>query len=472
MIFNMKQLLALLLTTIMSCPAFAQPASVWTADYQQALSRISQPQFPDRSFTVTDFGASVDADAATNQAAINKAIARCSKKGGGRVVVPAGRWNVGAIRLQSGVNLVVEEGATLLFSSDTSLYPLVLTRWEGLDLMNYSPLLYAYQTHDVAVTGKGTLDGGASNAAWWPMCGNARYGWTESTPEAQSYGGRNDLLRMSDEGVPVEKRIFGQGKGMRPQFVQFYQCERVLIEDVTILRAPFWVLHPLRSKSVTVRGVRIENEGPNGDGCDPESCDGVLIEDCFFNTGDDCIAIKSGRNADGRRWGEPSQNIIVRNCKMANGHGGVVIGSEVSGGVRNVFVENCTMDSPNLERVIRLKTNTCRGGTTENVYVRNITVGQCKEAVLKINLVYEPREQSQRGFYPTVRHVFLDNVVCQRSRYGAYIDGLTDSTNVRDIHVSNCRWDGVSEGGNLLRGLMADVTFSDVTINGKPVDEP
>ena len=208
---------------------------------------------------------------------------------------------------------------------------------------------------------------------------------------------------------------------------------------------------------MTVRNVRVENDGPNGDGCDPESCDGVLIEGCYFNTGDDCIAIKSGRNADGRRRGMASQNIIVRNCKMANGHGGVVIGSEVSGGTRNIFVENCDMDSPNLERVIRLKTNTCRGGVTDGVYVRNVRVGQCKEAVLKINLVYEPNEQAQRGFIPTVKNVYLENVNCNKSKYGAYIDGLKETCNLQNIEVRNCNWNGVTEKGNLLRGKMENV---------------
>lgn len=455
------------LMTATTC--FAQTDDAWNRAYQRIEQSIRQPVFADRTFLITTYGASVSMDAAKNQVAINKAIETCSKQGGGKVVIPAGEWHTGAIRLQSGVNLVVEKGARVCFSSDTSLYPLVLTAWEGLDMYNYSPLIYAYQAKDVAVTGEGVLDGCASREAWWPMCGAVKYGWTQETPEAQSYGNRNALLKMSDDGVPVEQRIFGPGKGMRPQMIQFYECDGVLLEGVTILNSPFWVIHPLKSRNVTLRGLTIENAGPNGDGCDPESCDGVLIERCYFNTGDDCIAIKSGRNADGRRRNMPSQNIIVRDCRMANGHGGVVIGSEVSGGARNIFVENCEMDSPNLDRVIRLKTNTCRGGVTENIYVRNIRVGQCKEAVLKINLVYEPSEQSQRGFYPVVRNIHLENVNCESSRYGAFIDGLPDSTNVYGIYVNNCRWIGVKEDGNLLRGQMKDVMFNNVTINGKTI---
>ena len=447
----------------------AADADPWVTLYPEVEHSISTPILYNKVYDITRYGASTTADAAHNQRAINRAIERCSKAGGGQVVIPAGTWHTGALRLLSHVNLVVSQGAHVCFSADTRLYPLVTTRWEGLDLINYSPLIYAANATDIAITGSGTLDGCASVTAWWPMCGNARYGWTPATPEAQSQGSRALLLKMGDDRTPIQERVFGSGKGLRPQMIQCYRCDRVLIEGVTVLNSPFWSIHPLLSTGVTVRGVTIENSGPNGDGCNPESCNGVLIENCRFNTGDDCIAIKSGRNADGRRWNEPSQNIIVRNCTMQNGHGGVVIGSEVSGGARNIFVENCTMDSPNLERVIRLKTNTCRGGVTENLYVRNITVGRCKEAVLKINLVYEPREQSERGHYPTVRNIHITNVNCQHSRYGAYIDALTDSTNVTGIYVSNCTWNGITDPqGNLLRGLMRDIHFDNVTLNITP----
>ena len=453
----------------MNAVASAATADIWGKEYKKVEQGIRLPQFADRTFVITKYGAKPTATAAHNQKAINKAIAACSKAGGGKVIIPAGEWHTGAIRMQSHVNLAVEKGATVKFAFNTDLYPLVETSWEGLDLLNYSPLIYAYRATDIALTGEGVLDGCGSRDTWWPFCGASRYGYTDTTPEAQSRGARNRLLKMSDDGTPLSERTFGKGHGLRPQFVNFNECDGVLIEGVTLLNSPFWVLHPLKSKSVTIRNVHIENDGPNGDGCDPESCDGVLIEGCYFNTGDDCIAIKSGRNADGRRRNMPSQNIIVRNCTMANGHGGVVIGSEVSGGTKNIFVEDCDMDSPNLDRVIRLKTNTCRGGVTDGVYVRNIRVGQCKEAVLKINLVYEPQEQSQRGFIPTVKNVYLENVNCNKSKYGAYIDGLNESCNIHNIQVKNCKWDGVTENGNLLRGQMENVTFDNVMINGSLV---
>ena len=254
------------------------------------------------------------------------------------------------------------------------------------------------------------------------------------------------------------------------------KCKNVLIEGVTMLRSPFWVIHPLLCENLTVRGVHIQNDGPNGDGCDPESCKNVLIEDCFFDTGDDCIAIKSGRNRDGREANIPSENIIVRNCKMKNGHGGVVVGSEISGGYRTLFVENCQMDSPDLDRVIRIKTNNCRGGVIENIYVRNVEVGQCREAVLKINLVYEQREKCQRDFYPTVRNVFLDNVNCNKSKYGVKIDGFDDRCNVYNIECKNSNWSGVTDGALSLTGEAKDVRLTNVNITksttGEKIEAP
>lgn len=454
-------LVSLLWCWCWACRDFAQG---WDSAYREVEAAIRVPRFADKDFVITDFGASEQASAKENQKAINRAIETCSRNGGGHVIIPAGTWSTGAITMKSHVDLHCEKGALVLFSTDTDLYPLVFTHWEGLELWNYSPLIYAKDCTDIGLTGEGVLDGCAANENWWQMCGAAKYGWTEATPESQKYGSRNDLLRMSDEGVAIDKRKFGKGKGLRPQFVNCVNCDGVRIEDVTLLRSPFWVIHPLLSRNIIIKGVRVENDGPNGDGCDPESCDGVLIENCFFNTGDDCIAIKSGRNRDGRRLSTPSENIIVRGCKMRNGHGGVVIGSEISGGAKNIFVEDCDMDSPNLERVIRIKTNTCRGGVTDGVYVRNIRVGRCKEAVLKINLVYEPKEQSERGHYPFVRNVYLDNVNSGSSKYGAFIDALADSCNVSDIHVTNCKWSGTTTRANLLRGRMERVTFDNVVI--------
>ncbi len=439
-------------------------AGGWDTDYQKIERSIRQVQTPDKSFVITKYGASLKATPAKNQAAINKAIDACSKAGGGKVIIPEGTWQTGAIRLKSHVNLVVEKGATLLFAFDTSLYPTVLTRWEGIDCWNYSPCIYAYGETDVAITGEGTIDGNGSNETWWKMCGKDRFGWTPELTEHQKET-RLQLLRLSEDGVDVNERQFGPGKGLRPQLINLYKCEGILIEGVTLLRSPFWVIHPLLSNDVTVRGVKIWNEGPNGDGCDPESCDRVLIEKCVFHTGDDCIAIKSGRNVDGRKWNIPSQNIIVRDCVMEDGHGGVVIGSEISGGCKNVFVENCKMDSPNLDRVLRIKTNSCRGGIIENIFMRKVEVGQCREAVMRINLNYEPNENCCRGFNPTVRNVYMEDVTCQKSRYGLLLNGLDDADNIYNINVKNCRFDGVQDEGLRRTGKSHDVHLDNVFVN-------
>ena len=448
------------------------------AQYKQIEQSIRVPQFAQKDYVITKFGAKTTNTAANNQKAIQKAIDKCSKKGGGRVIVPAGqKFLTAAIQLKSGVNLVVEEGAVLEFAFEPELYPIVPTRWEGLDCRNLSPLIYAYQAKDIAITGKGTIDGGGSNETWWPWCGNVRFGMKEGGI-AQNQGARARLLKQAEDGVPMDERSFGPKDGLRPQMVNFNQCEGILIEDVTLLRSPFWVIHPLLSKDITVRGVHINNNGPNGDGCDPESCDRVLIENCYFNTGDDCIAIKSGRNNDGREGGQgkfagtPSKNIIIRNCKFNNGHGGVVIGSEISGGCQNVFAENCEMDSPSLDRVLRIKTNSCRGGIIENINMRNITVGQCGEAVLKINTDYEPREVCCRGFYPTVRNVTMENVTCKKSKYGVMIVGYQDpklTYTVNNITVRNCQFDGVYNKPIHQIGLAQDVTYENLMINGSLV---
>lgn len=470
----MKKLQAFLLLCLLFPMSLL--ASVWDTDYKQVEQSIREPKFPNRSFSITKYGASLKNTAAKNQKAINKAIEACSKAGGGKVVIPAGTWKTGAIRLRSHVNLVIEKNATLFFEFDRSLYPLVETRWEGLDCINYSPLIYAFKETDIAITGEGVIDGNGSDETWWLMSGKTPKSRNiEVKEKQQNPGGRADLLQMAEDGVPVEKRVFGPWKGLRPQTVNLNQCDGILIEGVKMIRSPFWVMHPLLSKNITVRGVHVENHGPNGDGCDPESCENVLIENCIFDTGDDCIAIKSGRNEDGREGGKgkyvgrPSKNIIIRNCNMKDGHGGVVLGSEISGGCSNVFVENCTMDSPDLERVLRIKTNSCRGGVIENVYFRNVKVGQCREAVLKINTNYEPKEKGRRGFYPTVRNVYMENVTCQKSKYGIMIVGFDNINTIHNINLKNCNFTGVYGQPVYITGRTDKPNYENLVINGSQV---
>jgi len=421
-------------------------------DYERVLARIKAPTFPAKDFPITDFGAKADADAS---AAIKAAIAAANAAGGGRVVVPPGTWRTGAIHLKSNVNLYVSEGATLLFSTNPADYPIVRTRWEGVELMNYSALIYAFEQENIAVTGKGTLDGGSTADDWWS--------WNKKGDKPQKQkAARDRLVAMAETNTPVEQRVFGEGSYLRPNFVQPYRCKNVLIEGVTLLRSPMWVIHPTFSENVTVRGVTMHSHGGNNDGCDPESSRDVLIEDCVFDSGDDCIAIKSGRNGDGRRVPIPSENIVIRNSKMLDGHGGVVLGSEISGGVRNVFVENCEMDSPNLDRALRFKNNAVRGGVLENVFMRNVRVGHVGEAVLTIDFRYE--EGANGPFKPIVRNVQLENVTSSASPRALYVRGIPAGV-IDNIRVKNCQFNDLTEPEVVEHA--GTVTFTNVTLTPK-----
>ena len=464
----MKKIFKLLLIALL-IPAWTNAAGWDEAEYKRIEQSIQLPDLPQSAkvYDISKYGAKLSNPAAQNQKAINKLIALVSKKGGGCVVIPKGTWKTGAIEMKSRVKLEVQKDAILQFVFDTKLYPLVRTSWEGLACWNYSPCIYAYKATDIAITGEGTIDGGGNMETWWPMCGHKSFNYKEGiTKEAQCLGSRAKLLKQAEDGVDFDQRKFGLGQGLRPQLINFVRSERILIQGVKLLNSPFWVIHPLLCKNITVKGVTIWNEGPNGDGCDPEACENVLIEDCIFHTGDDCIAIKSGRNNDGRLWNQPSKNIIIRNCEMQDGHGGVVIGSEISGGCENVYAENCRMDSPNLERILRIKTNNCRGGLIQNINMRKVTVGQCKEAVLKINLDYERKEVCYRGFEPTVRNVSMEDVTCQKSNYGVLIIGRNEVENVYDINVKNCTFNGVVKKPVQMTGKTRNVKFENLMING------
>ncbi len=425
------------------------------------VRNIRAPVFPARQFDISAFGAKGDG-ITLNTAAINVAIDRCAEAGGGRVVVPPGRFLTGAIHLKSNMDLHINEGATLLFSPDPGHYPLVFTRWEGVELMNHSPLIYAYGQQNIAITGKGTIDGQGSIENWWSWSSGAKFGWRDGMPDQRP--ARNALFRMAEEGVPVEQRVFGQGHYLRPPLIQTYACENVLIEGVRLRNSPFWNIHPVLCRNVIVRDVDISGHGPNNDGCDPESVDHMLIVRCTFNTGDDCIAIKSGRNADGRRLHVPSQNIVIRDCVMKDGHGGVVTGSEISGGVRWVFAENCRMDSPDLWYAIRFKNNAQRGGVLEHFYFRDIEVGQVSKAVMTCDFNYE--EGAKGAFTSVLRHVTIERLRASQALRVLDSQGLRTAP-VSDITLRGCTFEGVTETSIVTdtQGLRLDK----VRVNGRSV---
>jgi polygalacturonase len=435
----------------------------WELVMPKILGRIKAPVFPKREFLVTRYGAK--ADGKTNSsAAFKQAIEACNKAGGGKVVVPAGTFLTGPIHLKSNVNLVVSKNATIKFSQDSNDYlPVVFSRWEGVELMNYSPFIYAFEQTNIAITGEGTLDGQSDAGHWWPWNGRPSYGWQQGSPNQRP--DRINLIAMGEKGVPVAERQFGAGHYLRPQFVQPYRCQNVLIEGVTIINSPMWELHPVLCKNVIIRKVKINSHGPNNDGCDPESCSDVLIEDCDFDTGDDCIAIKSGRNGDGRRLNTPTENIIVRGCRMKDGHGGITVGSEISGGVRNLFAENCNLDSPNLDHALRVKNNAMRGGLLENLHFRNIQVGQVAHAVITIDFNYE--EGAKGGFIPVVRNYTVDRLVSSKSKHALDVQGLSNAP-IYDLRLTNCSFENAAEP-NIVKNVN-HATLDKVKINGKIVD--
>lgn len=440
------------------------PADPWV-QAAGILETIKAPQFPNKEFIITDYGAVGDSITDCTDA-FRKAIEACHSAGGGHVVVPEGKFQTGPIHLKSNVDLHLMKGSVILFSRDTKKYlPQVITRFEAIELMNYSPLIYAYEQENIAITGEGELNGQADPQHWWFWKGkwgdSERMGitWKEGMPSQEA--ANNRLKEMAANNLPVSERIFGEGDYLRPNFVQPYRCKNVLIEGVTIKESPMWVIHPVLCTNVIVRKVKVISHGPNNDGCDPESCNGVLIEDCLFDTGDDCIAIKSGRDHDGRRVNTPSENIIVRNCTMKDGHGGVVIGSEISGNVRNVFAENCEMSSPNLDRALRIKSNSRRGGTVENVYMRNVNVGVVADAVVRINMFYA----NETGeYHPQVRNVHVENVTCKESKYGWRIEA-EDGYPVENVLFKDCSFEQVKDG-NILKGSVK-LELDNVSINGE-----
>lgn len=443
MTLNRILILGLLLTTAWNAPAQSRA---------REIERLIRPvTFPDRDYRITDYGA-LPGGESDCLPAITAAIDRCSGEGGGRVVIPAGRWfSKGPVVLKSYVNLHLEAGAELLFSSDETDYlPAVLTRWEGTEVYNYSPLIYAWQATNIAVSGKGTLNGrGSRNFAQW---------------KPRQYNDQKTLRRMGADLIPVYERIFGKGHFLRPGMLETVNCSNVLIEGVTFVDSPFWVIHPVACENVTVRGVTVDSYNLNNDGCDPESCTNVLIEDCVFRTGDDGIAIKSGRDNDAWRIGRPTKNVLIRNCTFHSKTNGVCIGSEISGGVRNVVVENVCMSD--VSNCIYFKSNLDRGGYIEEVFVCGVEA----DSVRRTLVLFEPDYKSEsRGNYPTVFRKFVIKDVGARwaGKAGIDIRGFVDMP-VCDVTISRLTLASTPEP--MIVRNAADITLSEVMINGKRQD--
>lgn len=383
---------------------------------------VEPPAIEGPILNITEFGAIGDGKH-LNTDAFRKAIESCAFRGGGTVVVPEGDWYTGPIHLKSHVRLHLERGAVVRFSTQPRDYlPLVFTRWEGVECYNYSALIYAIDCHHVALTGEGTLNGNGS--AWW--------GWKQTQKVAAE-----QLYNSEAEGIAVEDRRFGIEHGLRPGFIEFVRCTNVRIEGIHILNGPQWTIHPIYCQHVLIRDVHVKTEGPNTDGLNPDSCSDVLIEDCVFETGDDCIAINSGMNEDGWRTNRPSERILIRNCHMKEGHGGVVIGSAMSGGVRDVVVQNCRMTGG--ERGIRMKSIRGRGGLVENILFEDITMENLRNEAIVIDMFYASSTIPPRVTTPPkFMNITIRNVQCDGADIGVALRGLPELP-LENVTLENIR---------------------------------
>lgn len=361
---NFKLYLFLLLANV-SCYTFSQVRSKvklqsLCVEAPFLMDSVKLCIFPDNDFLITDYGAK-QGGGFINTNAFAKAVEACHRAGGGRVVVPSGIWLTGPIHFKSNVNLYLDEGAVVKFTDNPQDYlPAVMTSWEGLECYNYSSLLYAFDCENIAITGKGMLN---------PIMDTWRT-WFRRTDA--HLNASKQLYSMAATSVPVEQRQMAVGNNnMRPHLIHFNRCKNILLEDFTIRNSPFWTIHLYMCNSGIVRHLDVEAHGNNTDGIDLEMSRNFLIENCKFDQGDDAVVIKAGRNQDAWRLNMPSGNIVVRKCEIVDGHTLLGIGSEMSGGIRNIYMTDCKAPGK-VYRLFFLKTNHRRGGFIENIYIKNI----------------------------------------------------------------------------------------------------
>lgn len=410
------------------------------------LKKIESPNIPKQQFFITDFGAVQD-PSIDSRPAIMKAIDAAAKAGGGRVIIPAGIWlSKGPVHLQSFIDLHLQEGATLLFSEDAKDYlPAVFTRWEGTEIYGYSPLVYANNVTDVAITGTGTIDGNANSEF---------HAWHKQQADDIAA-----LRKMGFDGVPLAKRQFAEGHFLRPSLIQIVNAKRVLLEGYTAINSPFWVNHLVYTDHAQMRKVKVNSMFPNNDGIDIDSGRWVVIEDNHFRTGDDSVVIKSGRDLDGRTIGRPSENVVVRN-NILDGEDGVGLGSEMSGGIKNVFfTDNIYLKGTS---VFRLKANLDRGGSVEHVRIRNTKIGEAKY-LFWFDLSYVAGYLG--GNFPSRYHdIVFENIVAEKVDT-FFIGHAPQVQPLENVLFKNIKVKSANQFMDFTN--LKNVTFTDLQINGQ-----
>lgn len=435
---------------------------------EMILKRIENPVIPDTKYSILDFGGVPDSEEIQTKI-IQAAIDAVSERGGGRVVIPAGKYRTGALELKNGVDLHLESCDTVLsFVSENPEihYPLVFTHWESTPCYNYSPLIYACDAHDIALTGRGVLDGGADETHWWNWHHQVENAWSKDKPDLQLED-RKALRQMNLDGVLIKKRRFGKGHFLRPNFVQPIRCKRVLLEGITLRNSPMWQLNPVMCESLIVDGVTLSSHGANNDGCDPESCSGVYIKNCHFDTGDDCISLKAGRDRDGRIANMPCEYVLIEQNEFADGHGGIALGSETSGGIRYVMAWKNRFSSPNLTYALRLKTNARRGGKVENIILADSTMDSVHGAAVHGTMLYEDGRNGSD--LPLFRNITIENITANGGDYGIFLEAF-EEVPITGLTLRNITINGVRQ---MMRSMnWKDPVVEQVVINGKRFPRP
>ena len=445
----------------------------------------NEPEFDDYEVSIVDFGAEVKSEkitdktaeaelAKSNGEAIKKAIADVSShkgdngKVGGKVVIPKGYVYTGAIHLDDNVELHLEDDAYLMFTTDYSQYENVLTRWEGIVCYNYSPMIYAYQKKNIAITGNGVIDAQATKEEYWLPWKNTKY-----LPDQTQDNDRKELFKMGEDGTDIEQRVFGGGHYLRPSCVQTYECDNVLIDGITVNNAPFWMVHPVMSDYVSIRNVVVEGNGYNNDGIDPDSCKNVVIENCTFKTGDDCVAIKSGRNTDGSSVAVPCENVVVQNNTYITGKGAcVTIGSEMSGDVRNIFYrDNKSEATVEHLQAISVKTNGDRGGTVEGIYIKGIEAANTEDRAVLITMYYE--EGDTEVTTPVIKDIYIEDCdfKCEKPESEKDVIAIWGYSRslISNVQFKDCTFEGCEYPLNIHN--VEDLSFENCTVNGEKLPE-